>query len=138
VRDILSTLGLVNALLLAVVMAVPGSVSYDELTASNLRFGLGSKVQANFYVDFNLTTVNPTYVGYVNIGNTADYFTKLMNKGPTLYDQFGSDDNFGYSNRLAFYIAGGACMQLLSQLGPLSRLRHSSPPVTQSLRCRGS
>lgn len=106
VKDILSTFGLVNALLLAVVMAIPGSVSYDELTASNIRFGLGSNVKAEAYVDFNTTTVNSAYVGFTLFGSNHDWFAALINSGPTLYDQFGSDDNFGYSNRLAFYIAG--------------------------------
>ena len=106
VKDILSTFGLVNALLLAVVMAIPGSVSYDELTASNIRFGLGSNVKTEAYEDFNTTTVNSAYVGFTLFGSNHDWFAALINSGPTLYDQFGSDDNFGYSNRLAFYIAG--------------------------------
>ena len=106
VKDILSTFGLVNALLLAVVMAIPGSVSYDELTASNIRFGLGRMVQPEAYVDFNRTTMNSAYVAYTKYGRNRDWFAALINKAPTLYDQFGSDDNFGYSNRLAFYIAG--------------------------------
>ena len=99
-KDILSTFGLVNALLLAVVMAIPGSVSYDELTAANIRFGLGVNVQTEAYIDFNKTTVNSAYVGFTKYGLNHDWFAALLNNGPTLYDQFGSDDNFGYSNRL--------------------------------------
>ncbi|KAG2501902.1 hypothetical protein HYH03_000400 [Edaphochlamys debaryana] len=36
---LLSTLGLISALLLAVVLALPGTVSYDELVAADARFG---------------------------------------------------------------------------------------------------
>ncbi len=93
--------------MLAVVMAIPGSVSYAELSAANLRFGVGSAVAPEAVADFvGDTTANPVYVAFTKRHEVRDYFVALINRGPTLYDQFGSDDAFGYSNRLAFYIAG--------------------------------
>ena len=106
-QDILSTFGLVNALLLAVVMAIPGSVSFDDLTAANIRFGLGKNVDPAAVIDnINSTTPYPPYMSFSLSKSGHDWFARMLNPGPTIYDQFGSDDNFGYSNRLSFYIAG--------------------------------
>ncbi len=109
VKDILSTFGLVNALLLAVVMAIPGSVSYDELTASNIRFGLGSNVKTEAYVDFNTTTVNSAYVGFTLFGSNHDWFAALINRGPTLYDHLPSYSSLQLRASVALFSPLGAC-----------------------------
>ncbi|PNH10925.1 hypothetical protein TSOC_002307 [Tetrabaena socialis] len=46
--NLLSTMGLISALLLAIVFALPGTVSYDELVASDLRFGFPDDTSPTF------------------------------------------------------------------------------------------
>ena len=106
VKDILSTFGLINALLLSVVMTVPGSVTYDELTAANVRYGLGAAVPVTAAMSAAAAGVEPNAAYVASTRVTRDWFASLLNAGPSVYDQFGSDDHFGFSNRLAFYIAG--------------------------------
>ncbi len=111
VKDIMNAQGLVCALLLGVVMAMPSSVTFEELTAANLR--------------------------YVEMPALHDFYhmSRDLPLDPVLAVKYGPNT---FSNRLVYMIAGASgaltsgLLSIVREAGELLPI----PPRADATRCR--
>ena len=101
VKEIMNALGLVDALLLGVVMAMPASVNHDELEEANFNFG--AILPANSTFPWMKTWVNNAWLQGRDVGNQAWNDRRDDPSTPRYLHRFGS-----VSNRFAFTLAGAS------------------------------